>query len=51
LHESWEYGTFDVALEISANRKTVFLNWLFWSRQDFSKFGINQERREILLNI
>jgi len=26
--------------EISANRKTVFLNWLFWSRHDFSTFGI-----------
>jgi len=49
LHQSWEYSTFDVACEISTNRKTVFLNWLFWSRHDFSKFGINQEQREILL--
>ena len=49
LHKSWEYSTFDVACEISANRKTVFLNWLFWSRHDFSKFGINQEQRETLL--
>jgi len=49
LHKSWEYNTFDVACEISANRKTVFLNWLFWSCHDFSKFGINREQREILL--
>jgi hypothetical protein len=49
LHKSWEYSTFDVACEISANRKTVFLNWLFWSHHDFSKFGISQEQREILL--
>jgi hypothetical protein len=49
LHKSWEYSTFDVACEVSANRKSIFLNWLFWSRHDFSKFGINQEQREILL--
>ena len=49
LHKSWEYSTFDVSCEVSANRKTIFLNWLFWSRYDFSKFGINQEQREILL--
>jgi hypothetical protein len=49
LHKSWKYSTFDVALEISANRKSVFLNWLFWSCHDFSKWGINQEQREILL--
>lgn len=49
LHKSWDYSKFDVACEISANRKTVFLNWLFWSSHDFSMFGINQEQREILL--
>jgi hypothetical protein len=49
LHKTWEYSTFDFACEISANRKTVFLNWLFWSHHDFSKFGINQEQRGILL--
>ena len=49
LHKSWKYSTFDVACEVSANRKTVFLNWLFWSQHDFSNFGINQEQREMLL--
>jgi hypothetical protein len=49
LHKCWQYNTFDVAHEISANRKAVFLNWLFWSRHDFSKCGINQEQRESLL--
>jgi hypothetical protein len=49
LHKSWEYNTFDVVQEVSANRKTVFLNWLFWSRHDFSKCGINEEQRKILL--
>jgi hypothetical protein len=49
LCKAREYSTFDVTCEISANRKTVFLNWLFWSRHDFSKFGISQEQRGILL--
>lgn len=49
LYKSWDYSTFDVACEISANRKSIFLNWLFWSRHDFSTFGIGQEQRQILL--
>jgi hypothetical protein len=49
LHKSWENGTYDVTHEVSANRKPIFLNWLFWSRHDFSKCGINQEQREIFL--
>ena len=49
LSKTWDYSRMDVACEISANRKTVFLNWLFWSRHDFSKFGISQEQRGILL--
>jgi len=33
----------------SANRESVFLNWLFWSRHHFSKLGISYEQRDILL--
>jgi len=49
LHGAWDGSTFDVACEISANRKAVFINWLFWSRHDFSKAGISEEQRGILL--
>jgi hypothetical protein len=49
LYKTWEYGTFDVASEMSANRKTVYLNWLFCAQHDFSNFGINREQRGILL--
>ncbi len=49
LYENWDYSTFDVTCEVSVNRKSVFLNWLFWSQQDFSKFGIDQEQRGIML--
>lgn len=49
LYKTWDYSTFDVACEISANRKAVFINWLFWSRHDFSKSGISKEQRGTLL--
>lgn len=49
LFKSWEYSRFDVACEVTANRKTVFLNWLFWSQHDFSRFRITDEQRGILL--
>jgi hypothetical protein len=49
LHKGWEYSTFDVVCEVSANRKSVFLNWLFWSDHDFSRLGISQEQRGALL--
>lgn len=49
LSRSWEYSTFDVACEVSANRKAIFLNWLFWLQHDFSEFGVSQEQREVML--
>jgi hypothetical protein len=49
LYETWDYSSFDVTCEVSVNRKSVFLNWLFWSQHDFSKFGIGQEQRGIML--
>ena len=49
LSKSWEYSRLDVACEISANRKTVFLNWLFWAEHDFSEFGISDDQRKVLL--
>jgi hypothetical protein len=48
-YKTWDYSRFDVACEVSANRKSVFLNWLFWCGHDFSEFGINEEQRGIML--
>jgi hypothetical protein len=42
LARSWEYSRMDFALEISVNRKAVYLNCLFWLRHDFTPWGINQ---------
>lgn len=49
LYKTWGYNTFDVACEVSANRKAVFLNWLYWSWRDFSLLGVNHEERGIFL--
>lgn len=49
LQRTWDYSGFDVGCEVSANRRCIFLNWLFWSSHDFSKFGISEEQRGIML--
>ena len=49
LEKTWDYSKMDVACEVSANRKTVFLNWLFWSKHDFSEFGVSGEQRDAFL--
>jgi hypothetical protein len=49
LFQHWEYSSFDVTCEISANRKAVFLNWMFWNQHDFSDSGIDHEKQTSLL--
>ena len=49
LSKTWGYSTFDVVCEISANRKSIFLNWLYWVQHDFSELGISVEQKESLL--
>jgi hypothetical protein len=51
LQRTWDYSSFDEGREVSANRKYVFLNWLFWSSHDFSLFGISEEQRGIMLGL
>jgi hypothetical protein len=49
LSEVWDYSSFDVFCEVSANRKAVFLNWMFWKQNDFSDAGINREQQRTLI--
>lgn len=49
LFKSWDYSRFDVACEVSANRKSVYLNWLFWHQRDFSAGGISADARDDFL--
>jgi hypothetical protein len=46
LAKTWDYSTFDVACEISANRKSVYLNCLFWAQHDFSASGVSRQQRD-----
>ena len=49
LYKTWDVSSFDVGYEVSANRKSIFLNWLFWCSNDFCDFGISEEQRRIML--
>jgi hypothetical protein len=42
----WDYSSFDFVCEVSANRKAMFLNFLFWSQFDFTSFGVTQKQRD-----
>ena len=46
LAKTWDYSTFDVACEISANRKSVYLNCLFWAQCDFAESGVSRQQRD-----
>jgi hypothetical protein len=43
LARSWGSSRMDFGLEISVNRKAVFLNCLFWIEHDFSSFSVSKE--------
>lgn len=52
LAKTWDYSVFDVSCEVSANRKSVYLNYLFWTQHDFSESGISpQQRDEFISNL
>ena len=52
LAKTWGYSTFDVACEISANRKSAYLNCLFWAQHDFADSGVSlQQRDDFILNL
>ncbi len=40
LARNWDDARMDFVLEVSVNRKAVYLNCLFWAKHDFAKFGI-----------
>jgi hypothetical protein len=46
LSTTWNYSRMDFVCEVSANRKAMFLNLLFWAQFDFTPFGINQQQRD-----
>lgn len=46
LVKTWDWSTFDAACEISANRKSVYLNCLFWAQYDFAESGVSLQQRD-----
>jgi hypothetical protein len=46
LAKTWTHSTFDVACEISANRKSVYLNCLFWAQHDLAESGVTPQQRD-----
>jgi hypothetical protein len=50
LAGSWEYSSFDFALEIAANRLAIFLHFPFWTQHDFGQDGISLERKKEILH-
>jgi hypothetical protein len=49
LAKTWDYSSFDVTGHVSANRKAVYLNWLYWLKRDFSEFGIDPQQKALSL--
>lgn len=44
-----DHSRMDFELEVSVNRKAVFLNCPFWSRRDFSAFGVSADLKTATL--
>lgn len=49
LARSWDYSRMDFALEVSVNRKAVYLNCLFWRSHDFTANGISPDLKHAAL--
>lgn len=49
LSRTWEQNRADLAGEVSHNRKTIFLNWLYWLQHDFSDVGVTANTKNELL--
>jgi len=51
LSKMHDYSTFDFVCEVSANRKAVYLNFLFWVQFDFTPLGIEMARRDEVIRM
>ena len=44
-----DYSTFDFVCEVSASRKAVYLNFLFWAQFDFTPLGIARQQKDAII--
>jgi hypothetical protein len=49
MSQLWSRSTTAFALEVSANRKTFYLNFLFWVQFDFTSKGISHQQRDVTI--
>jgi hypothetical protein len=49
MSKTFDYSTMDFVCEVSANRKAVYLNFLFWALFDFTPLGIEQTQRDTII--
>jgi len=46
MAKTWDYSRMDFVYEVSANRKAVYLNLLFWAHFDFGVHNIDAQQRD-----
>jgi hypothetical protein len=49
MSQLWSWSTMDFVLEVSANRKTFYLNFLFWAQFDFTSEEISHQQRDVTI--
>lgn len=49
MTKTLDYSRMDFVCEVAANRKAVYLNFLFWSQFDFNTVGINDQQRDAII--
>jgi hypothetical protein len=47
--KTWDDSRMDFVCEVSANRKAIFMNFLFWAQFDFTPLGIEMVRRDAVI--
>ncbi len=46
IAKTWDQNRMDFVCEASTNRKTVYLNFLFWAQFDFNGQGVDVQQRD-----
>ena len=49
LAKLWDYSRFDFMMEVSTNRKAMYLNAWFWAKHDFSPQGLDGEKKRVVI--
>jgi hypothetical protein len=49
LATAWDYSRMDFVAEVSASRKAVFLNFLYWAQHDSQALGLGKEQRDVII--